>query len=209
MKILPKSFYLSSDVQQIAQNLLGKILWTNINHQVSYGRIVETEAYQAPHDKASHAYNWRKTNRTQTMFLEGGHAYIYLCYGIHHLFNVVTGQTELPHAILIRGLEPLYGMELMAARTNKPESSKTLSNGPGSLSKALGITTKQDAINVYSPESEIKIMDDGFQLSKKEIIAGPRVGIDYAEEYISKPWRYFITGNRWVSNKDGIKSLKQ
>jgi DNA-3-methyladenine glycosylase len=209
MEILPKPFYLASDVQQIAQNLLGKILWTNFENQVSYGRIVETEAYQAPEDKASHAYNWKKTKRTQTMFLEGGHSYIYLCYGIHHLFNVVTGPENLPHAVLIRGLEPVKGLPFMAARTNKSEFSTSLSNGPGSLSKALGISTKHDATKLYEPKSLICIKEDGFQVAKSEIIAGPRVGIAYAEDYISKPWRYFIKGNPWVSNKDGIKSITQ
>src|SRR5687768_10017990 len=117
---LPHQFYLRKDVVKIAKDLLGKIIVTTFNNITTAGRIVETEAYNGAVDKASHAYGNRRTNRTEIMFAEGGMAYVYLCYGIHHLFNVVTSKKDTPHAVLIRGVEPIIGIEQMLLRTGKP-----------------------------------------------------------------------------------------
>jgi DNA-3-methyladenine glycosylase len=205
MQRLQQSFFSSENVLTIAQQLLGKILYTEIEGQATACRIVETEAYAAPEDKASHAFNYRRTKRTETMYLPGGHSYVYLCYGIHHLFNIVTGPKDLPHAILIRGGEPILNAELMLERRNKKRIQPNLTAGPGALSMSLGITTRMDATNLCDPESPIKILSDEFILRKECIEALPRIGIGYAEEYKNKPWRYIIKGSPWVSNRDGLR----
>lgn len=146
---LPESFFQSTDVVAVAKQLLGKVVVTHINEGLTKGRIVETEAYRAPDDRACHAWNNRRTKRTETMFARGGTAYVYLCYGIHHLFNVVTGPEGTAHAVLIRGIEPLYNLDLMLSRRNMEQVRPQLSGGPGVLSKALGITTDLDG--TYMP----------------------------------------------------------
>src|SRR6187401_2339411 len=139
MRKLKKDFYQRSDFVKIAKELLGKILITKWNGIETSGRIVEVEAYNGIVDKASHAAGGRRTNRNEVMYGEGGVSYVYLCYGIHHLFNVVTNERETPHAILIRGLEPLKGIDTMLERTNKNQFDHTLTRGPGNVSMALGI----------------------------------------------------------------------
>ncbi len=141
MKKLPENFYKRENVLQIARELLGKLLVTNWNGIVTSGRIVEVEAYNGIIDKASHAFGGRRTNRNEIMYADGGVAYVYLCYGIHHLFNVVTHNKETPHAILIRALEPVKGIDEMLRRVGKKKLDNTLTRGPGNLSKALGIST--------------------------------------------------------------------
>src|ERR1700741_1441905 len=121
MKKLPVSFYQRENVFEIAKELLGKLLVTKWNGVVSSGRIVEVEAYNGIIDKASHAFAGRRTARNEIMYAKGGVAYVYLCYGIHHLFNVVTNDPETPHAILIRAAEPVYGIDIMLMRTKKLE----------------------------------------------------------------------------------------
>lgn len=202
---LKQSFFLSENVLDIAKQLLGKVLMTEIEGQITTCRIVETEAYAAPDDKASHAYNFRHTKRTATMYLPGGHSYVYLCYGIHHLFNIVTGPEGLPHAILIRGAEPLNNTEIMLQRRGKQKVQPSLTAGPGALSMALGIRTNLDAQNLCTADSPVKVFSDNFQLPEEKIAALPRVGIKYAEEYVEKPWRFIIKGSKWVSNRDGIR----
>ncbi|MCB0661315.1 MAG: DNA-3-methyladenine glycosylase [Saprospiraceae bacterium] len=202
---LPQSFFLGENVQEIARNLLGKILLTEMDGIATACRIVETEAYAAPLDKASHAYGMRRTKRTETMYLEGGHSYVYLCYGIHHLFNIVTGPAELPHAILIRGGEPILNQAQMLVRRNKQNITPALTAGPGALSMALGIKTNHDGLALFEDSCLIKIMEDDFSVEKKDIKALPRVGINYAEEFVEKPWRYILLGSKWVSNRDGLK----
>lgn len=199
MVILPKSFYASGDVVALAKLLLGKVLVTNFNGIKTSGRIVETEAYKAPEDKASHAYNNRKTKRTEVMFGPPGHAYIYLCYGIHHLFNVVTGPAGVAHAVLIRALEPLGNLMAMKQRRNQERINK-LTNGPGILSQAMGIFTEHSGLSLLNEQDEIWIEDHKETIADTNILASPRVGIDYAEECALWPWRFRIKDNDFTSN---------
>lgn len=198
-KRLTKSFYTREDVVQISKDLLGKVLVTNINHQITAGKIVETEAYRAPDDKACHAYNNRLTNRTKIMFAEGGVAYVYLCYGIHHLFNVVTAKKGMAQAILIRAIEPIENIDLMLKRRGKTKVNRQLTGGPGVMSKALGITTALTGVTLLGTESPIWVEDRGFAISEEEIIASPRVGVAYAEECALWNWRFRIRDSKWTS----------
>lgn len=196
---LPQSFYLEHNVVELAKKLIGKILITNFNEGLTAGRIVETEAYNGVVDKASHAYGNRHTARTATMFKEGGIAYVYLCYGIHHLFNVVSNTRGIPHAILIRAIEPLYGLEIMQARTRKKQIDKSITRGPGNLSRAMGISREHDSLSLNS--NKIFIVDDGFIINNKQILATPRIGVDYAAEDALLPYRFMVKGNEYVSGK--------
>jgi DNA-3-methyladenine glycosylase len=194
---LPKEFYLQEDVLKICKELLGKFLYTKIDGKLSGGMITETEAYKAPEDKASHAYGGRKTPRTEIFYEEGGVSYVYLCYGIHHLFNVVTNKKDIPHAILIRAIEPFEGVEYMLKRRNKNKVSTLLTCGPGSMSQALGIGIQHNKVDLQG--NDIWIEDRGIKIAKKDILKGPRIGVDYAAEYASKAWRFGIKNNSWVS----------
>ncbi len=197
MKKLKKSFYLGSDVVALSRELLGKVLVTNFAGQITSGIITETEAYCAPEDKASHAYNNRRTLRTETMFAKGGVAYVYLCYGIHHLFNIVTGPKDTPHAILIRAVQPLDGIELMLQRRKMRTPTIKLTAGPGVLTQALGINRVHNGNCLLT--SDLWIEDRGIKIESKQIIAATRIGIAYAGDYVSKPWRFYIKNNPWVS----------
>lgn len=199
MKKLPKIFYQHKNVLTVARSLLGKILLTRFDGAETSGRIVEVEAYNGEIDKASHAYGGRRTNRTEIMYGDGGVAYVYLCYGIHHLFNVVTNEKETPHAILIRALEPLTGIDTMLKRTGKKKIDYTLTKGPGNVSKALGIKTIHTGLSLNG--NELMIADDGITFSKNEIISSPRIGVDYAGEDANLPYRFFIKDNLCVSGK--------
>ncbi len=199
MKKLTLDFYKRINVLLIAQELLGKILVTNRDGIITSGRIVEVEAYSGIFDKASHAFDGRRTNRNEIMYANGGVAYIYMCYGIHHLFNVVTHTKDTPHAILIRALEPVKGINEMLKRTGKKKLDTTLTRGPGNLSKALGITTRQNGISLLS--KELFIGDDWFRYKKNEIAASPRIGVNYAGKDALLPYRFFIKGNLFVSGK--------
>ncbi len=197
MKKLPVSFYQRENVLEIAKELLGKLLVTKQDSTITSGRIVEVEAYNGIIDKASHAFGGRRTARNEIMYANGGVAYVYLCYGIHHLFNVVTNAREIPHAILIRALEPVKGIETMLHRVGKKKFDHTLTRGPGNLSKALGIVTKHSGCSLRS--KELFIADDGFSPDKKNIIASPRIGVDYAGEDALLYYRFFIKDNPFVS----------
>ena len=199
MRKLGTDFYQRANVLQIAKELLGKVLVTKWNGIETSGRIVEVEAYNGIIDKASHASGGRRTNRNEIMYGKGGVAYIYLCYGIHHLFNVVTNEKETPHAILIRALEPLKGIDVMLARTNKKQLDHSLTRGPGNVSKALGIYTKHNGESLLS--KSLFIAEDGFVLNKKDIAASPRIGVDYAGDDAGLPYRFYIKGNPFVSGK--------
>lgn len=199
MKKLPVSFYQRENVVEIAKELLGKLLVTKWKGVITQGRIVEVEAYNGIIDKASHAYGGRKTARNEIMYAKGGVAYVYLCYGIHHLFNVVTNNSESPHAILIRALEPVKGMDSMLQRFGKKKLDHTLTRGPGNLSKAFGIATSHSGYSLRS--KELFIADDGFVFSKKQIAASPRIGVDYAGEDAWLHYRFYIKGNPFVSGK--------
>lgn len=192
---LPPSYYLNPDVIHLARDLIGKILFTQIDGQISAAIITETEAYAGVTDKASHAYGGRRTKRTETMFLKGGHAYIYLIYGIHHLFNVVTNKKEIPHAILIRGGYPILGMDQMIARNSNKELNELSLIGPGKLSKLMGILTSMDTILLQRNIDRNSIWIEDWGLSKeleKYIETSKRIGIDYAEEDTELPYRFFI-----------------
>lgn len=192
---LREDFYLQEDVLKISQDLLGKVLCTNIEGQITKGIITETEAYKAPEDKASHAYNNRRTNRTELFYLKGGISYVYLCYGIHHLFNIITNKKDVPHAVLVRAVEPLDGIEIMLKRRAKAEVNYALTAGPGALSVAMGITREYNRMDL----SGDTIWIEDQKITVNEIVAGPRVGIAYAQEYALKPWRYRIKNNKWTS----------
>lgn len=197
MHKLPLSFYHQEDVNQLAKQLLGKHLYTSIEGELTGGIIVETEAYNGITDKASHAYGGRFTDRTKVMYESGGLSYVYLCYGIHHLFNVVTGVEGTPQAVLIRGLEPIEGLDIMLHRRNMPALKPNLTAGPGALAKALGIDRALNAKDLMG--EEIWIADAGLSYTREEIVASPRVGVDYAGDHALLPWRYYVKGNRFVS----------
>lgn len=195
--ILPASFYRRQDVCAIARELLGKVLVTTIDGLYTSGKIVETEAYAGVADKASHAFGNKKTARTAIMYAPGGLAYVYLCYGIHHLFNVVTNQAQIPHAVLIRGLEPLEGIPVMLERRKKSKLTPTLTTGPGSLSAALGIKTSYSGLSLLE-RGAIYIEDRGTKVARHHIVAGSRIGIAYAGADALLPYRFFVRDNPYV-----------
>ncbi|MNQ45826.1 3-methyladenine DNA glycosylase [compost metagenome] len=199
---LPLSYYLNQDVIFLAKDLLGKVLFTQIEGQITAGIIVETEAYFGEIDKASHAYGGRRTNRTEIMYSEGGVSYVYLCYGIHHLFNVVTSVKNEPHAVLIRAIEPLTGTEIMESRRNMPVTKSAISSGPGSAAKALGIDNTFNQKDLGG--EEIWVEDHGIRYAENDIVATPRVGVAYAQEDAFLPWRFFVKGNKYVSKPNKI-----
>lgn len=190
MHLLQRKFYLRDDVVQISRELLGKYLYTNLNDEgVTAGIITETEAYAGIIDKASHAYSGRRTKRTEVMYRVGGTAYVYLCYGIHALFNVVTHSENIPHAVLIRAIKPVEGIPVMLLRRNKNKVDKKFSAGPGTVSQALGIACTHTSIDLVE-SGKIWIEDKGIKILPKDIMIGPRVGVDYAEEDAKLPYRF-------------------
>jgi DNA-3-methyladenine glycosylase len=199
MKKLPVSFYQREDILEIAKELVGKVLVTNWNGKVTSGRIVELEAYNGIIDRASHAFGGRRTNRTEIMYAQGGVAYVYLCYGIHHLFNVVTHSKDVPHAILIRAIEPIEGIAEMLVRTRKKKADYTLTKGPGNVAKALGIATAHSGYSLRS--KELFIADDGFVVAPKQLRFTARIGVDYAGDDALLPYRFYLKDNLYVSGK--------
>jgi DNA-3-methyladenine glycosylase len=199
---LPQSFYESYDVVNISKNLIGKYLFTRIDGEVTGGYIVETEAYNGVIDKASHAYGNRITPRTQTMFGQGGVAYVYLCYGIHEMFNVVTAKEGTPHAILIRAINPTDGLDIMQLRRNMTVLKPTITSGPGSVSQALGISRKINAISLQS--DTLWIEDRGLSFPDESIATAPRVGVDYAGLDALLPYRFYVKGNPYVSKPNKL-----
>jgi DNA-3-methyladenine glycosylase len=194
---LPESFYLNTDVVYLAKNLIGKYLFTCIDGVTTGGYIVETEAYNGIIDRASHSYGNRITPRTKTMFMQGGIAYVYLCYGIHEMFNVVTSVEGQPHAILIRAIQPTEGIEEMLFRRSMAALKPNITKGPGSVARALGISR---AINAISLQSDtLWIEDQGLTFTDEEIAAVSRVGVDYAGEDALLPYRFYLKGNPYVS----------
>ena len=189
MKV-PLEFYVRDDVVLISRELLGKVLCTKINGLVTKAIITETEAYAGIDDKASHAYGGRRTRRTEPMYGRGGTAYIYLCYGIHHLFNVVTNIAGTPHAVLIRAGKPLEGSDVMQKRRKKERIDKTLLAGPGSLAQALGITTNLTGTSLLG--NRIWIEDQRIPLDAEAVIAGPRIGVNYAAEDAKRAYRFRV-----------------
>lgn len=185
---LTNDFYQRTDVVQIARDLLGKELITNIDGELTSGIITETEAYNGIVDRASHAYGGKFTPRTQIMYAAGGVSYVYLCYGIHHLFNVVTNIEGVPHAVLIRNIKPLKGLETILQRRNKTKANNTLSTGPGTLSQALGIKTIHNGLLLQ--ENTIWIEDAGLKIDPENIKSTPRIGVDYAGKDALLPYRF-------------------
>ena len=198
MNKLPLSFYLRKDVVQIAKELLGKVLVTKWNGEFTSGRIVETEAYAGEIDKASHAYKGR-TKRTEVIYNEGGTAYVYLCYGIHQMFNIVTNVNDVPHAILIRAVEPMEGIDIMLQRTGKKNADETLTRGPGNVGKAFGFHTSQCGVSLIS--DKLYVADDGYKIKKSSIATSPRIGVDYAGDHAAWHYRFFVKGNKYISGK--------
>ncbi len=184
---LKPEFYLRKNVLRITEELIGKFLVTNFDGVKTSGIIVEAEAYNGAIDKASHAYNGKRTKRNEIMYAEGGTAYVYLCYGIHHLFNVVTNGKDTPHAILIRAIVPADGLDAILYR-RKQKLNKKISDGPGTLSTALGIKTTHSGLPLTG--NKIWIEDRAVKFSKKDIVTSPRIGVDYAGEDAKLPYRY-------------------
>jgi len=196
MKRLDQDFYIRSDVVQIAKDLLGKVIVTTIGGRLTSGIISETEAYAGPIDKASHAYQNKKTNRTKNMFETGGIAYVYLIYGIHHLFNFVTNVQGVPHAILLRGIVPLDGLEIMQHR-RKTNLNSGFTVGPGTASQALGITTALDGVDLQG--DKICVEDRNIVIPPTKIIAQPRIGVDYAGEHAKWLWNFKLEMDLFVN----------
>jgi DNA-3-methyladenine glycosylase len=196
-KKLTNDFYQRTNVVKIARELLGKALFTNIDGVLTGGLIVETEAYSWK-EKGCHAYNARKTDRNSIMFEEGGHTYVYLCYGMHYLFNVVTNVKGIADAVLIRALEPIAGIPEMSVRRGKIASPYQLTSGPGKLTKAMGI--QRNLNGKLLTENEVWIEEvSTTKYQRGQIVASPRIGIDYAGEDAKLPWRFHLKDNRWVS----------
>ena len=194
--MLPESFYQGSEVTEVARLLLGKRLITRFNGLLTSGVIVETEAYSGAVDRASHAFGMKETRRTSVMFEQGGKAYVYLCYGIHHLFNIVTNTTGHPDAVLIRALQPDQGIDIQSKRRNLT-SIKKLASGPGKLSEALGI--RVDTANKKILQGPEIWLEENIEVKTPEIVETTRIGVDYAGEDKYLPWRYYIKGSEFVS----------
>jgi DNA-3-methyladenine glycosylase len=204
LRKLDSAFYDRPSVVKVARDLLGKVLVTRWDGVRTSGRIVEVEAYNGVVDRASHAWSGRRTARTEVMFGAGGTAYVYLIYGIHHLFNVVTNGKGVPHAVLVRGLEPLEGIPVMLIRMGRERLDHRLTRGPGNLSRAMGLSTRHTGISLLG--GEIWIGDDGFRPRRSEVVATPRIGVDYAGEDAALNYRFFLKGNPYVSGPKRLNS---
>ncbi len=198
MKKLGIQFYQGQDVVALAAAVLGKILITKLDGLITTGRIVETEAYIGFADRASHSFGGKRTARNEHMYAKAGTAYVYICYGMHHLFNIVTNKKNIPDAILIRALEPLKGIPTMLERTHKKKLDNTLTKGPGNAAKAMGISKTHSGINLL--KNEIYIADDGFTLDKKMLGVSRRIGVEGAGNAALLPYRFYIRGNPFVSS---------
>jgi DNA-3-methyladenine glycosylase len=194
---LPREFYTRPDVTEIARDLLGLrlVVPARGGRRVS-GIIVETEAYRGPEDLASHARGGRRTARTETMYAIGGTAYVYFVYGMYHQFNVVTNDREIPHAVLVRAIEPDEGIDLMRRRRGRLQTHE-IASGPGKLCIALGIDRRFDRADLLGDRAWIE--DAGRRVPRPRVASGPRVGIDYAGAWARRPWRFWIRGNACVS----------
>lgn len=203
---LPLAFYRRGDVVRIARELLGAWLFTRLPVAdgeppvLCGGLIVETEAYAGPEDRASHAFGNRRTARTEIMFRSGGVAYVFRCYGLHDLFNVVTNQDGRPHAVLIRGLQPMIGVDAMVRRRGKARLDRTLTAGPGALAQALGIRTAHSGCSLRGPA--IWLEDGRPHLRPCDVLASRRVGVEYAGAHARRPWRFRVRHNPWTSRPD-------
>jgi DNA-3-methyladenine glycosylase len=197
--ILKREFY-ERDVLTVAKDLLGKVLVYESAEGICSGRIVETEAYCGPEDKASHAYSNLRTKRTETQFGEKGHAYIYLIYGLYYCLNVTAGATAgKPEAILFRALEPIEGLDLMAKRRPASKGKDIdFANGPSKLCMAMALSKEQNGFDMCSPPLYVTL---GAEISEAEIVQTTRIGVDYADDWKNKPWRFYIKHCPFVSTK--------
>ena len=200
MKKIPLSFYTRKDVVLIAKELIGKIIVTNFEGIITSGRIVETEAYVGITDKASHSYNKKRTARNEHMYAPAATAYVYICYGLHQMLNIVTNAKDVPDAILIRAIEPLLGIESMLKRTGKKILDKTLTRGPGNVGKALGIFKYHSGLNLL--DEEIYLLNDGFKITKDNIGISKRIGVESAGADALLPYRFYLQGNKYVSGNN-------
>lgn len=194
--ILQRIFY-QQDILKVSRDLLGKILVHETPEGTVAGRIVEVEAYAGPEDRAAHSYGGRRTQRNDVMYGEKGHAYVYLIYGMYYCVNFTAGNVpEKPEAVLIRALEPVEGMEFMAKHRKLTDGLKNLTNGPGRLCMAMGISKAENKLDVTAPPFYIR---NAEPVPQSEVAETTRVGVDYAEEWKDKPWRFYIKGNPYVS----------
>jgi len=200
MKKIPLSFYARKDVVVIARELIGKILVTSFDGLITSGRIVETEAYVAITDKASHSFGGRRTARNEHMYAPAGTAYVYICYGLHHMMNIVTNEKNIPDAILIRAVEPIRGIDIMLQRTGKKVLDKTLTRGPGNVGKALGIFKHHSGNHLLG--NEIFIAEDRIKIPAENIAISPRIGVESAGQDALLPYRFYVKGNKYVSGKN-------
>jgi DNA-3-methyladenine glycosylase len=184
-KRLSRAFYLQDDVVRIARELLGKVLVTRFNGVHTAGIITETEAYAGIVDRASHAYGGRRTKRNEVMYAAGGCSYVYLCYGMHQMFNVVTNRKDVPHAVLVRAVQPIIGMEVMAERR---QAKAFTTNGPGKVTQALGIHTGHNGMDLAG--HVLYIEDRAIVVPDQHITTGPRIGVDYAGDDALLPYRF-------------------
>ncbi len=195
-----RRFLSGEDPVAIARGLIGAEIVTRLDGVETAGRITETEAYWAPDDRASHAYGHRRTPRTEPFYAEAGTSYVYLCYGIHELFNVITGPAGTPHAVLFRAVEPLRGLETMLERRHMESLKPKLSAGPGVVTKALGISRSHNAVHLLDPDSVVRLLPAGVVVPDEEIAATPRIGIDGAgPDWAARPWRFYRRGTPFVS----------
>ena len=198
MKKLPLQFYDRTDVIAIARELLGKIIVTRFDGLISSGRIVETEAYIGLTDRASHSFHGRRTPRNEHMYAAPGTAYVYICYGMHHLFNVVTNKKDVPDAVLIRAVEPLKGVDLMLQRTGKKKADHTLTKGPGNAARSLGIAKSHSGASLVG--SVIYLAEDAFGIDDAMIGTSKRIGVEGAGlPAADYPYRFYLRGNPFVS----------
>jgi len=196
--ILKREFY-ERETLKVARELLGKLLIHETADGVTSGKVVETEAYMGPEDKASHAYGNLRTVRTEVQFGPKGHAYIYLVYGMYHCLNVTSGKVPgKPEAILVRALEPVSGIEIMMKRRMISEGAAKLANGPGRLCMAMGLSTKQNSVDLCAPPLHI---DSGVHVAERDIVQTTRINVDYADDWKNLRWRFIIKNNAFVSRK--------
>ncbi|HUS11938.1 MAG TPA: DNA-3-methyladenine glycosylase [Pyrinomonadaceae bacterium] len=193
---LAREFYTRPNVVAVARDLLGKLLVVPArNGKRVSGKIVEVEAYRGPQDRAAHSFGGRRTKRTEPMYGIGGTAYVFFVYGMYYQFNVVTNAADAPHAVLIRAVAPVEGIEIMRKR-RQGQPDHNLTNGPGKLCIALGIERRLDAADLLG---ERVWLEQGEKVPRSRIASGPRIGIDYAQEWTDKPWRFWVKDNPFVS----------
>ncbi len=191
LRKIERDLYLQENVVSVARQLIGKVLYSMIDGELTAGIITETEAYAGEKDRASHAFGGKRTARNSPMYGIGGYSYVYLCYGIHHLFNIVTNMPGIPHAVLVRAIHPIAGLDVMAKRR---APAKPTTSGPGTLTQALGIRTIHTALDLCG--DLIWLEDHGIKVKDEDVIAGPRIGVDYAGADALLPYRFLVQPSR-------------